>query len=213
MIRLYDYPFSSAAYRVRIALNLKGAAYERLPINIAPGANEQLADTYRLINPQQKVPAIEVDGRIAGQSMAIIEWIDEMIAGPRLLPDTAWARLQARAFADTIACDIHPLNNLSPRAYLRDQLGVSEPDVMTWYAHWITRGFQALELEAAAPRQTKYLFTDIPSIAEIALVPQMANARRFKVDITAFPALTALDAACRELDAFQRAAPETPPPA
>ena len=213
MIRLYDYPFSSAAYRVRIALNLKGAAYDQVSINIAPGADEQLTESYRLINPQQKVPAIEVDGRIAGQSMAIIEWIDEMIAGPRLLPDTAWARLQARAFADTIACDIHPLNNLSPRAYLRDKLGVNETDVMTWYAHWITRGFEALEREAAAPRQTPFLFGAAPSIAEIALVPQMANARRFKVDISAFSALTALDAACRELDAFHRAAPENQLPA
>ncbi|MGA1342000.1 MAG: maleylacetoacetate isomerase [Hyphomonas sp.] len=212
MIRLYDFPFSSAAYRVRIALNLKGATYERTPINIAPGANEQLTEAYRLINPQQKVPVIEVDGRIAGQSMAIIEWIDEMVPGPPLLPGAAWLRLQARAFADTIACDIHPLNNLSPRAYLRDRLGVSEADGMAWYSHWITRGFQALEREAAAPRQTRYLFSDTPSIAEIALVPQVANARRFRVDITAFPALTALDAICREHEAFRRAAPESAPP-
>lgn len=213
MIRLYDYLFSSAAYRVRIALNLKGANYEQIAINIAPGANEQLTEAYRLINPQQRVPAIEIDGKIAGQSMAIIEWIDEMIAGPRLLPDTAWARLQARAFADTIACDIHPLNNLSPRAYLRERLGVSEADVMTWYAHWITQGFKALELEAAAPRKTRFLYGDTPSIAEIALVPQVANARRFKVDISAFPALIALDAACLELDAVRRAAPDNQKPA
>lgn len=209
MIRLFDYPFSSAAYRVRIALNLKGATYERTLINIAPGANEQLTEAYRLINPQQKVPVIEVDGRISGQSMAIIEWIDEMLPGPRLLPGSAWVRLQARAFADTIACDIHPLNNLSPRAYLRDRLGVGEADGMAWYSHWIIRGFEALELEAAAPRQTRYLFGETPSIAEIALVPQVANARRFKVDMTAFPALMALEAFCREHEAFRRAAPES----
>jgi len=208
MIRLYDYAPSSASYRVRIALNLKGVAYEQVPINILPGADEQLTEAYRLVNPQQRVPAIEVDGRISGQSMSIIEWIDEMFAGPRLLPDSAWVRLRARAFADTIACDIHPLNNLSPRTYLRDRLGVSEADGLAWYAHWIIKGFQALELEAAAPRKTRFLFGDTPTIAEIALVPQMANARRFKVDISAFPALIALDAACLELDAIRRAAPE-----
>jgi maleylacetoacetate isomerase len=208
MIRLYDFPASSAAYRVRIALNIKGAAYEQVSINIAPGADEQLSDAYRQINPQARVPAIDVDGQIAGQSMAILEWIDETLPGPRLLPEDAWLRLRVRAFADTIACDIHPLNNLSPRAYLRDQLGAGEDAVMRWYAHWITAGFTALEAEARdLPKQT-FLFGEAPGLAEIALVPQVANARRFKVDITAFPRLVEIDAACRALEPFRKAAPE-----
>ncbi len=207
MIRLYDYGFSSAAYRVRIALNLKGATYESIPVNIAPGKDEQNTPAYRLINPQGRVPAIDVDGRVAGQSMAIIEWIEETLPGPSLLPEDPWLRLQSRAFADTIACDIHPLNNLSPRAYLRDRLGIGEEDVMRWYAHWIRTGFAALEADIASRPSTPFLFGDRPTIADIVLVPQMANARRFQVDISDFPRLIAHDAACRALDAFARAAP------
>jgi maleylpyruvate isomerase len=211
MIRLYDFPASSAAYRVRIALNLKGASYDQLPINIAPGTDEQLSDSFRRINPQMRVPSIEVDGRLSGQSMAIIEWIDETLPGPALLPTDPWTRLRARAFADTIACDIHPLNNLSPRAYLTSRLGVSQEDVMVWYAHWIEVGFTALEAEAGELGRHEFLFGDAPGIAEIALVPQVANARRFKVDISAFPRLIEVDAACRALEPFRLAAPENQP--
>ncbi len=208
MIRLYDFRFSSAAYRVRIALNLKGAAYDAVNINIAPGADEQLSDAYRQINPQMRVPAIEVDGRLGVQSMAILEWIDETLPGPALLPPDPWTRLRVRAFADTIACDIHPLNNLSPRAYLRNQLGASEEETMRWYAHWITVGFTALEAEANELPRQDFLFGPAPTIAEIALVPQVANARRFNVDVSSFPRLLEIDAACRALEPFRRAAPE-----
>lgn len=209
MIRLYDFLYSSAAYRVRIALNLKGVAYDAVPVNIAPGADEQLSAGYKAINPQQRVPAIEVDGRLAGQSMAILEWIDETFPGPTLLPADPWMRLRVRAFADTIACDIHPMNNLSPRAYLRDRLGIAEDEIMRWYAHWITLGFTALEAEATALPKQDFLFGPAPTMAEIALVPQVANARRFKVDIAAFPRLVEVDAACRALEPFRRAAPES----
>lgn len=208
MIRLYDYWRSSAAYRVRIALNLKGAAYEPVPINILPGQDEQLSETYRMVNPQMRVPAIEVDGRIAGQSMAIIEWIDEALPGPALLPADLWQRLQARAFADIIACDIHPLNNLSPLAVLRRDFGADEAAIKRWYQDWIVRGFAALETMAADLGAGPFLFGDTPGLAEIALVPQLANARRFETDLTAFPRLVALGEACGALDAFQRAAPE-----
>lgn len=211
MIRLYDYWRSSAAYRVRIALNLKGAAYESVPINILPGQDEQLADAYRVVNPQMRVPAIEVDGRIAGQSMAIIEWIDETLPGPALLPADPWQRLQARAFADTIASDIHPLNNLSPLAVLRRDFGADEAAIKRWYQEWILRGFAALETMAADLAPAPFLFGTTPGIAEIALVPQVANARRFDTDLTAFPRLVALDETCRSLPAFQRAAPENQP--
>lgn len=208
MIRLYDYWRSSAAYRVRIALHLKGAVFETIPVNIIPGTDEQLTDQYRLINPQMRVPAIEVDGRNAGQSMAIIEWIDETVAGPAFLPDDPWQRLQARAFANVIACDIHPLNNLSPLAVLRRDFGADEAAIKRWYQDWIFRGFSALEETASGLGGDAFLFGDAPGLAEIALVPQMANARRFDTDLSAFPRLVALDAACRALEAFQRAAPE-----
>ncbi|HAY06719.1 MAG TPA: maleylacetoacetate isomerase [Hyphomonas sp.] len=211
MIRLYDYWRSSAAYRVRIALNLKGAEYERVPVNILPGTDEQLSEYYKSLNPQMRVPAIEVDGRVAGQSLAIIEWIDETIPGPALLPKDPWARLQARAFADVIACDIHPLNNLSPLAVLRRDFGADEAAVSRWYHDWILRGFAALETMAAELPAGPFLFGDAPTIAEIVLVPQVANARRFNVDLSAFPRLVALDEASRALDAFRQAAPENQP--
>ena len=213
MIRLYDYWRSSAAYRVRIALNLKGLSYESLPVNIAPGADEQKADAYKSVNAQMRVPAVEVDGQRAGQSMAIIEWLDETYPEPALLPSDPWARLQARSFADTIACDIHPLNNLSVLAALRADFGADEAAVTRWYHDWIRRGFEALEDFAAGHKSGAFLFGDAPTMAEIALVPQVANARRFKMDLSAFPTLVALDAACLELDAFQRASPEANRPA
>ena len=213
MIRLYDYWRSSAAYRVRIALNLKGADYSLVPINILGGVDEQLTDEYRQLNPQMRVPSIEVDGQIAGQSMAIIEWIDEVLQGPALLPADPWTRLQARAFADVIACDIHPLNNLSPLAYLRKEFGADEAAISRWYGEWIVRGFRALEEMAAPSNGQDFLFGNAPGIAEIALIPQMANARRFKVDLGPFPRLLAVDAACQALAPFIRAAPENQPAA
>lgn len=211
MIRLYDYWRSSAAYRVRIALNLKGVPYERVPVNILPGKDEQRGAAYQAVNPQMRVPAIEVDGRVAGQSLAIIEWIDEVHEGPALLPKDPWVRLQARAFADVIACDIHPLNNLSPLAVLRRDFGADEEAVNRWYSDWILRGFAALEAMAGEHQRGAFLFGEGPTIAEIVLVPQVANARRFNVDLSAFPRLVALDAACQALEAFQRAAPENQP--
>jgi len=211
MLKLYDYWRSSAAYRVRIALNLKGADYESTQVNIAPGKDEQLQDTYRAINPQMRVPSIEVDDRVIGQSMAIIEWIDERFAGPPLLPSDPWVRLQARSFADTIACDIHPLNNLSVLAALRNDFDADDAAVTNWYHDWIHRGFSALEVMACDLHKSAFLFGDTPTIAEICLVPQVANAKRFDMDLSAFPRLIEVDAACCSLDAFRRAAPEAQP--
>jgi len=213
MIRLYDYWRSSAAYRVRIALNLKGADYDLIPVNILPGIDEQKGEPYRRVNPQMRVPAIDVEGRLGIQSMAILEWIDEALPGPRLLPEDPWERLRVRAFSDVIACDIHPLNNLGPLAYLRQQFGADEAAIAQWYAEWITRGFTALEAMVTGPRSGAFLFGDAPGFAEIALVPQMANARRFKVALEAFPVLVAVDAACAGVAAFRRAAPENQPAA
>lgn len=209
MIRLYDYWRSSAAYRVRIALNLKGATYESIPVNILPGADEQLTDQYRGVNPQMRVPAIELDGRIGVQSLSIIEWIDEALPGPALLPTNPWQRLQARAFADVIACDIHPLNNLSPLAVLRESFGADDAAIKRWYQDWILRGFAALETMASELGPRPFLFGDAPGLAEIVLVPQVANARRFDTDLSAFPQLVALDEACKSLEPFRLAAPES----
>jgi maleylacetoacetate isomerase len=208
VIRLYDYWRSSAAYRVRIALHLKGAAFETVPVNIMPGTDEQLADQYRAVNPQMRVPAIEVGGQVAGQSLAIIEWIDETMPGPALLPKDPWQRLQARAFADVIACDIHPLNNLSPLAVLRKDFGAGEAQIKHWYQDWILRGFAALESMASELAAGPFLFGETPGLAEIVLIPQVANARRFETDLSAFPRLVALDEMCRALEPFNRAAPE-----
>jgi len=211
MLKLYDYWRSSAAYRVRIALNLKGVPYESIPVNIAPGRDEQLQEAYRAINPQMRVPSIEMDDRVIGQSMAIIEWIDESFAGAALLPSDPWARLKARSFADTIACDIHPLNNLSVLAALRKGFDADDAAVTRWYHDWIRRGFSALEAMAKDLPSRDFLFGDAPTIAEICLVPQVANAKRFEMDLSAFPRLLDVDAVCCRLDAFAHAAPEAQP--
>ena len=213
MIRLYDYWRSSAAYRIRIALNLKNLPHDLVPVNIAPGADEQKTDEYRQVNAQMRVPTIEVEGRRSGQSMAILEWLEETYPQPAVLPADPWQRLQARAFADTIACDIHPLNNLSVLSVLRSDFEADEAAVTQWYHDWIRRGFEALEHFAAQHRAGDFLFGDQPGIAEITLVPQVSNARRFKMDLSEFPTLVALDTACLELDAFRQASPEAQKPA
>ena len=212
-LKLYDFWRSSAAYRLRIALNLKGVEYDSEAINIAPGADEQFAERYKAINPQMRVPSIETDEGIAGQSMAILEWIDETWPEPALLPEDKWLRLRVRAFADLIACDIHPLNNLAVLAKLRTDFSADSDIVGEWYRDWITRGFTALEAMATnAGGNTTFLFTDTPSMAEVCLIPQMANARRYETPLAAFPRLVDLDGKCREVEAFKRAAPEAVKP-
>lgn len=207
-LQLYDFWRSSAAYRLRIALNLKGVSYESLPVNIAPGADEQFADQYRALNPQMRVPAIGYGGQISGQSMAILEWLEETWPEPPLLPSASWARLEVRAFADTIACDIHPLNNLSVLAKLREEFGADKERVGAWYRDWIIRGFTALEARAAERSGQDFLFGDAPTMAEVCLVPQMYNARRFETNLSAFPRLCEVDERCRALPAFEAAAPD-----
>ena len=211
-IRLYDFWRSSAAYRLRIALNLKGVDYVSTPVNIAPGADEQLQDGYRALNPQMRVPTLEVDGKRSGQSMAILEWLDETYPEPPLLPADAWDRLQVRAFADIVACDIHPLNNLSVLIKLRKELEQDDAGVGEWYRDWIVRGFTALEEMAETHRRGKFLFGDAPTLADVCLVPQVYNARRYDTDLRQFPRLVEVDAACQEVDAFARAAPDAVKP-
>ena len=212
-MKLYGYWRSSAAYRLRIALNLKGATYDTQSVNIAPAASEQIAPAFKSLNPQMRVPVLEVGGHFMTQSMAVLEWLDETYPEPPLLPADPFARQRARAFADLIACDIHPLNNLSVLNVLRSDFGADKAAVRAWYGDWIIRGFTALEAQIADRPASGFLFGEAPGIAEICLVPQVYNARRFEIDLSDFPALVAVDAACTELKAFQDAAPDAQPDA
>lgn len=208
MLKLYDYWRSSAAYRVRIGLNLKGGAYESVPVNIAPGQDEQLRESYRAKNPQMRVPALETEHGVLTQSLAILSWLDTAYPEPSFLPSDPWMAAQARSFALTIATDIHPLNNLAPLAWLREKHGADEAAIADWYRHWIALGFEALEAQLSQRADTQFAFGDAPTIADICLVPQCANARRFQLDFAPFPRLAALDERARAHPAFAAAAPE-----
>ena len=207
-IRLYSYWRSSAAYRVRIALNLKRLEYQTVPISLAPGVSEQRQDHYRAINPQMRVPFLE-DGEVAiGQSMAILEYLEETYPAVMLLPKQHPLRSQVRAFCNIIACDIHPLMNLRVMTYIKDKYGADPTG--DWYTNWIHEGFRAAE---TLTRDSNFVFGDAPTLADVLLVPQVYNARRFNVVLDEFPKLTAIAARCNELPAFKKAAPELQPDA
>lgn len=208
-IQLYDYWRSSAAYRVRIALNLKGLAYAAVPTSLIAG--DHRADEYRAKNPQGFVPMLEIDGQRLTQSLAIIDYLDATRPEPLLIPADPAARARQLAMALVIAADIHPVNNLRILKYLQDTLGVAEGARNDWYRHWIVEGFTALE--AMADPGQPFLGGAAPGIADICLVPQMANARRFDTPLDAFPTLVRIDAACQAIDAFARARPEAVKPA
>ncbi|MEL6568597.1 MAG: maleylacetoacetate isomerase [Pseudomonadota bacterium] len=212
-LTLYSYWRSSAAYRVRIALNLKGAAYEQIAVNIAPKVLEHRGDSYRAINPQMRVPTLLVNGEPLTQSMAMLEWIEETLSGPTLLPVEPLARVRCRAFAQTIVSDIHPVQNMSVLASLRSDYGADDEGVRAWIHGVMTRGFEALETMARARADTQFLFGDRPTFADICLVPQLYNARRFAVPLEPYPRLLEIDAAARALPAFEAAAPESQPDA
>lgn len=210
-MKLFSYFRSSAAYRVRIALNLKELPYEIVPIHLTKDGGRQHTQEFRAINPLARVPALELSGgEVLTQSLAIIEYLDEIHPDPPLLPTEALGRARSRAIAQLIACDIHPLNNLIALQYLRRQLKHEQPDVDAWYHHWITQGFTALEgMLAPGP----YACGPHVTVADICLVPQVANARRFKVPLEKFPKIVAIDAACLKLPAFDKARPENQPDA
>ena len=202
-IRLYSYWRSSAAYRVRIALNLKDLDYEVVPVSLAPGVSEHRGEAYRARNPQMLVPFLE-DGRLGiAQSMAILEYLEETYPEVPLLTGDAPLRIRVRAFCNMIACDIHPLNNLRVMNYIKNEFGADPTG--DWYTHWIHEGFNAAESLAG---DGAFIFGDELTLAECFLVPQMYNARRFKVELGAFPKLLAIVDNCNELRAFREAAPE-----
>lgn len=207
-LTLYDYFRSSASYRVRIALNLKGVAYDTVPTNLVEGAQRSADHIAR--NPQGFVPVLEADGQYLGQSLAIIDWLDARFPSPRLLPADADARARVLAAAMVIIADIHPINNLRVLKYLKAHFGATQDQVDDWYRHWIIEGFAALETLAPAAGM---FGGDTPNLVDVCLVPQMYNARRFNVPLADFPKLVRIDAALTALDAFAKAAPEAVQPA
>ena len=202
---LHDYFRSSAAYRVRIALNLKGIDYERRPVNLVEG--EQKAAGYRALNPQGFVPMLEIDDLRLTQSLAIAVYLDQTRPDPPLMPRDPADGAHVRAMAMAVACDIHPLNNLRVLKYLKNELGQDQAAIDRWYAHWVAEGLEALE-KMAAPRAGAFLFGDTPSLADVCLVPQLYNARRFSVPITPFPTLRRADESASALPAFAAAHPD-----
>jgi maleylacetoacetate isomerase len=211
-VKLYGYFRSSAAYRVRIALALKGVRVDTTIISLMKG--EQHTPEYAKINPQHLVPVLEDQGSLLHQSLAIIEYLEERHPQPPLLPEDALARARVRSLALLIACEIHPLNNPRVLNYLTGRLGVSEEQKLEWYRHWVAAGFMALETRLAGEAGTgRFCHGDMPGYADCFLVPQVANARRFNVDLAPFPTIVRIDAECRALEPFRSAAPENQPDA
>ena len=212
-MKLYDYSRSSAAYRVRIALNMKGLHPEREFIHLRK--NAQRSEEYLALNPQGLVPALLTDGNeMLTQSLAIIEYLDETQREPPLLPATPGARARVRGIALEIACDIHPLNNLRVLQYLKNTLGTSDEQKDGWYKYWVDVGLEALETRLARDAATgRFCHGDAPTMADICLVPQLANARRLAIPLEPYPTLLRIDEHCHQLDAFANAAPERQPDA
>jgi len=212
-MKLYDYFRSSAAYRVRIALNLKGVAPERASVHLRRGA--QRAEDYLAMNPQGLVPALVTDsGDVLTQSLAIIEWLEESYPQPPLLPRDAPGRARVRALSLAIACDIHPLNNLRVLNYLTGTLGATDAQKDGWYRYWCDVGLEALETQLAREASTgPFCHGDTPTMADICLVPQLANARRVDLDLSPYPTLLSIETACTALPAFAAAAPHRQPDA
>jgi maleylacetoacetate isomerase len=207
-VKLYTYFRSSAAYRVRIALNLKRVTYDSVSINLLKG--EQREESYRSVNPQGRVPSLDIGATTLIQSPAILEYLDEVYPEPPLLPVGAVTRAKVRAIASLIACDIHPLNNSGTLAYLKNRLGHDQAAADAWYAHWVREGFATIEaLLGPGP----YAFGPKITLADVYLVPQVFNALRFNVPLDAYPKIAAVDAACAALKAFQDAAPANQPDA
>jgi len=214
MLKLHTYFRSSAAYRVRIALNLKGLAYESIPVHLLRNGGEQLQPAYRALNPSALVPTLQDDELTLTQSLAILEYLEEKYPQHPLLPTDLPSRARVRALAMDITCEIHPLNNLRVLKYLTRTLGVDEAAKTAWYRHWVQLGFAAIEARLARDTETgAFCHGDTPTLADCCLVPQVFNAQRFEVDLAPYPTLAAIHARCEALPAFAAAHPSRQPDA
>jgi len=208
-MKLFTYFRSSAAFRARIALNLKAIGYESASVDLRPNVLAQRSSEFLAVNPQGLVPALQHEGTTFTQSLAIIEYLDELYPEPPFLPASPVDRAHVRAMALTVACDIHPLNNSRVLSYLRAPLALDEASVSGWYCHWIDAGFRSLEVEAKRlTGDGRHMFGKSVTLADICIVPQMYNARRFKCDLEPYPTLRAICAHLESLPAFAKAAPE-----
>ena len=208
MLTLHNYFRSSAAYRVRIAMNLKGLDYDYVPVHLTRDGGMQFKEPYKSLNPQQLVPLLDDDGFQISQSLAIIEYLDEKFPNTRLLPKSPEGRARVRQIALAISCDIHPLQNLRVLKYLTGTLGASEESKTQWIHHWLSEGLAALEADLSrAPTRGRFCFGDTPSMADCALVPQMFSAARFNVDTVPYPTLRAIHEACEAIPAVAAAHP------
>lgn len=212
MITLYGYWRSSAAYRVRIALNIKQIAYQPHNIHLVKGGGEQHLAHYVALNPAHLVPTLVDGDRVLNQSMAIIEYLDEQYPGQSLLPENAFERAIVRGLAQTIACEIHPLNNLRVLQHLESDGDFTNEQKLAWISHWISDGFKALELQLAKT-SARYCFGERVSLADLCLIPQLYNARRFNICLEQYPNILKIEANCLALDAFKKALPENQPDA
>ena len=213
-LQLYSYWRSSAAYRVRIGLNLKGLDYALVPVHLVRDGGQQHAPGYAALNPQQLVPALRDGQRVLTQSLAILEYLEETRPQPPLLPVDAAGRARVRALAQLVACDIHPLNNLRVLQFFDRQWNVPQAERDDWVLYWMREGFAAMEtMLAASPDTGRYCHGDMPGLADCCLLPQLYNARRFTLDLAPFPTLRRIEAACLQLPAFDAARPENQPDA
>ncbi|SFB38213.1 maleylpyruvate isomerase [Collimonas sp. OK607] len=209
---LHNYFRSSSSYRVRIALNLKGLPFEYAAVHLNRNGGEQFQTEFKTLNPQGLVPVLRDQGLNVSQSLAILEYLEEKYPHPPLLPQAIEDRAYVRQLALAIACEIHPISNLRVLKFLTGTLGLSEESKGMWVKHWTEIGLSALESELAhSTKRGRYCFGDVPTIADCCLVPQLFNARRFAIDLSQYPTLTTIDAACQELSEFQRAHPQCQP--
>jgi maleylpyruvate isomerase len=213
-MKLFNYFRSSGSYRVRIALNLKGLRYDYEPIHLRRNGGEQFTPEFRKLNPHALVPVLQDGQELLTQSIAILEYLEEVHPTPPLLPTEPIARAKVRALALSVACEVHPLNNLRVLGYLSKELHVSESATVEWYRHWVDLGFEALETQVAQSRGLgQFCHGETPTMADCCLVPQIFNARRFGCDLSRFPTLIAIEQSCNELPAFRKAAPDCQPDA